>query len=182
MRTELESLNKSHFFKTSVKKLGPLARQIAGKNIDDAILQMRLSKKKAAKDILGHLEHARHVAMVRWGMGNEAPGGDNTIQAPTTITFKNGKRMTITNPTAIYIAQAWVNRGPYERRVDYRARGQFNIMRPPSTGLSVLLKEEKTRIREWRDREAKALRQRRSRLWTQLPDRKVTAQNQYYSW
>src|SRR5690606_1446949 len=41
MRTERESLNKSHWFKTSVKKLAPLARQITGKNIDEAIAQMR---------------------------------------------------------------------------------------------------------------------------------------------
>ena len=74
------------------------------------------------------------------------------------------------------------SRGPYGYEMDHRARGQINRMRPPTTSLSVLLKEEKTRIREWEDREAKAQRERRSQLWTQLPDRKVSAQNQYYSW
>ncbi|TQB69367.1 54S ribosomal protein L22, mitochondrial [Monascus purpureus] len=182
MRTELESLSKSHWFKTSIKKLGPLARQIAGKNIDEAILQMRLSKKKAAKDVLEHLEHAKNEAMVRWGMGLEAPKEDGPAPTPITITLSNGERKKITNPTSIYIAQAWVNRGPYERRIQHRARGSVHTLRPPWTSLSVLLKEEKTRIREWQDREAKALRQRKSHLWTQLPDRKVTAQNQYYSW
>jgi hypothetical protein len=64
----------------------------------------------------------------------------------------------------------------------HRARGQIERQRPPAAGLSVLLKEEKTRIREWQDREAVALRKRKSQLWTQLPDRKISAQNQYYSW
>ena len=62
-------LSKSHWFKTLVKKLGSLARQIAGKNIDDAILQMRFSKKKAAIDIKAHLEQAKNEAIVAWGMG-----------------------------------------------------------------------------------------------------------------
>ena len=177
-RTERESLSKSHWFKTSVKKLGPLARQIAGKNIDEAILQMRFSKKKAAQDVLGHLEHAKNVAIVRSGMGLEA----GKESKPITVILKNGERKKISNPSDIYIQEAWVNRGPYGREMDHRARGQINMMRPPTTGLSVLLKEEKTRIREWEDREAKAQRARRDQLWTQLPDRKIPTQNQYYSW
>ncbi|KAJ5888546.1 Ribosomal protein L22 bacterial/chloroplast-type [Penicillium taxi] len=179
-RTERESLSKSHWFKTSVKKLGPLARQIAGKNIDEAILQMRFSKKKAAIDVLGHLEHAKNVATVRAGMGLGAE--DDKPAKPITVTFKSGERHKIDNPTSIYVEQAWVNRGPYGFGMDHRARGQIYKLRPPSTGLSVVLKEEKTRIREWEDREAKALRKRKTQLWTQLPDRKISAQNQYYSW
>jgi len=182
-RTERESLSKSHWFKTSVKKLGPLARQIAGKNIDEAILQMRFSKKKAAKDVLEHLEHAKNVAIVRAGMGLAAQEGESSERPkPITVTLKDGERKKITDPTSIYIQQAWVNRGPYGFGMDHRARGQINKLRPPATGLSVLLKEEKTRIREWQDREADALRKRKSQLWTHLPDRKITAQNQYYSW
>lgn len=177
-RTERESLSKSHWFKTSVKKLGPLARQIAGKNIDEAILQMRFSKKKAAQDVLGHLEHAKNVAMVRAGMGLSP----SEPVKPITVTLKSGERKQINDPTSIYIQQAWVNRGPYGFGMDHRARGQINRLRPPATGLSVLLKEEKTRIREWEDRDAKALRQRKAQLWTQLPDRKISAQSQYYSW
>ncbi|KAJ5609016.1 Ribosomal protein L22/L17 [Penicillium herquei] len=178
-RTERESLSKSHWFKTSVKKLGPLARQIAGKNIDEAILQMRFSKKKAAQDVLGHLEHAKNVAMVRAGMGLSEK--DDTIK-PITVTFKDGERKKITDPSNIYIEQAWVNRGPYGFGMDHRARGQINTLRPPATGLSVVLKEEKTRIREWKEREATALRKRKEQLWVQLPDRKISAQNQFYSW
>lgn len=177
-RTERESLSKSHFFKTSVKKLGPLARQISGKNIDEAILQMRFSKKQVAKDVLEHLKHAKNVAMVRAGMGFS----DSGPTKPLTVILKSGERQKIEDPSSIYIQQAWVNRGPYGMDYDHRARGQINLLRPPSAGLSVLLKEEKTRIREYKDREARALRQREAQLWTQLPDRKISAQNQYYSW
>ncbi|KAI2792866.1 hypothetical protein POX_b02909 [Penicillium oxalicum] len=179
-RTERESMSKSHWFKTSVKKLNPLARQIAGKPLDEAILQMRFSKKKAAKDVLDHLEHAKNVAMVRAGMGLGLPSG--TSAEPVTVTLKSGERKKINDPTSIYIQQAWVNRGPYGFGMDHRARGQINRLRPPATGLSVVLKEEKTRIREWQQREADALRKRKTQLWTQLPDRKISAQNQYYSW
>ncbi|KAJ5970849.1 mitochondrial 54S ribosomal protein L22 [Penicillium vulpinum] len=181
-RTERESLSKSHWIKTSLKKLGPLARQIAGKNIDEAILQMRFSNKKAAKDVLEHLEHAKNVAVVRAGMGLGLGVPKSEPSKPITVILKSGERQKIANPTDIYIQEAWVNRGPYGYEMDHRARGQINRMRPPTTSISVLLKEEKTRIREWEDREAKAQRERRSQLWTQLPDRKISAQNQYYSW
>jgi ribosomal protein L22 len=177
-RTERESLSKSHWIKTSLKKLGPLARQIAGKNIDEAILQMRFSNKKAAKDVLEHLEHAKNVAIVRAGMGLDK--SDPT--KPINVVLKSGERKKITNPSDIYIQEAWVNRGPYGYEMDHRARGQINRMRPPTTSISVLLKEEKTRIREWEARDAKAQRERVSQLWTQLPDRKIPTQNQYYSW
>ncbi|KAJ5235237.1 mitochondrial 54S ribosomal protein L22 [Penicillium citrinum] len=180
-RSERESLSKSHWFKTSVKKLGPLARQIAGKNIDEAILQMRFSKKKAAQDVRGHLEHAKNVAMVRAGMGLSATE-ESSRSKPITVVLKSGERKQITDPTNIYIQQAWVNRGPYGFGMDHRARGQINRLRPPATGLTVVLKEEKTRIREWQEREAEALRKRTAKLWTQLPDRKISAQSQYYSW
>lgn len=183
LQTERQSVCRSHWFKTSVKKLTKLARQIAGKTVDDALLQMRFSSKKAARDVRAHLEHARDRAIVVNGMGLGRVAGEVTDETPpTTIVLKNGRRHTITDPTALYIDQAWVNRGPFGREPDFRARGQINIMRPPHTGLTVLLKEEKTRIREWRERDAKAQRQRRSQLWTQLPDRKIYGQNQYYSW
>ncbi|PGG98174.1 hypothetical protein GX51_06962 [Blastomyces parvus] len=194
-RTERESLSKSHFFKTSVKKLMMVARQIAGKNIDDAILQMRYSPKKVAKDVKEHLELARDEAVVVHGMGlgrgqksattvvaEAEEGAGKSTENPITITLKDGQRKTITDRTAIYIAQAWVGRGTFGRELDHRARGNINVMRPPHTSLTVVLKEENTRIREWEERHAKEERKRRSQLRVSLPDRKVYGQRQYYSW
>lgn len=193
MQSERELLTKSHWFKTSLKKLGPLARQIAGKNVDEAILQMRFSKKKAAKDVKAFLEEAKNEAIVSRGMGlgqqEVAQAGEDvatiaTADAPKPVhlTLKDGQKLTVTDPTAMYVSQAWVNRGPYSREYSHRGRGNIHILRPPHTSISLVLKEEKTRIRECREREEKAVRKRRAKVWSQLPNRPVTMRNQYYAW
>ena len=46
-------------------------------------------------------------------------------------------------------------------------------------GISVLLKEEKTRIREYQERHEKFMNRK---IWTPLPDRPITRQRQYYCW
>jgi ribosomal protein L22 len=107
-QTEREHTAASHFFKTSVKKLAPLARQIAGKSVDDAITQMRFSPKKAARDVLGHLHLVRNEAIVRKGM----------------------------KPEEMYIAQAWVGRGPFENGLNHRARGRIDMLKLPYTSES----------------------------------------------
>lgn len=48
-----------------------------------------------------------------------------------------------------------------------------------SAGISVLLKEEKTRIRLAEERQQKL---DRKKLWVQLPDRPITLQRQYPLW
>ena len=68
-KTERSHLCKSEFFETSIKKLFPLANQIVGKPLTEAMVQMRFSKKKAAQDVLKHLEFARNEAIVKRGMG-----------------------------------------------------------------------------------------------------------------
>ncbi|KAI9887176.1 MAG: 54S ribosomal protein L22, mitochondrial [Watsoniomyces obsoletus] len=175
--TERECLSKSHFIKTSVKKLGPLARQIAGKTVDDAIVQMRFSKKKAAKEVKEHLEHARNEAIVRRGMSLGETNG--TKGEPVKIETKEGRRRTVTDRTNLYIDQAWVGRGPYGSEVEPRAMGRTNILRPPSTSISLVLKEEATRIRQHKEREEK---RRNRKLWVALPNRPISAQQPYYSW
>ncbi len=49
----------------------------------------------------------------------------------------------------------------------------------PAKGISIVLKEEKTRLREYAERQAKKARHG---PWVHLPDRPVTAQRQHYSW
>ncbi len=196
-RTERKHLAKSHFFKTSMKKLAPLARQIAGKSVDEAILQMRFSKKKVAQEVREHLTQARNEAIVLKGMGVKLdsnleavlPTGpmilDPSITPPGTDQnpTKTRKRGLHANETDIYIAEAWTNPGPYGREPEYRARGRVNILRPPHTGLSVVLKEEKTRTREKAEKDVKAIKKRLGKSsWTQLPDRRVSNQSQYVLW
>lgn len=150
-RTERVSLSKSQMLKTSVKKLGPLARQIAGKPIQEAIVQMRFSKKKAAADVKKLLEYARDEATVRKGMGlgqvepmwlkGQGDGNRNREkeqsevpkEKPILIEDKKGKKRLITDRTSIYVDQAWVGRGKYEREPEYRAFGKINVLRPPWT-------------------------------------------------
>jgi ribosomal protein L22 len=176
-RTERQSLAKSHNFKTSTKKLGMLARQIAGRSIDDAITQMRFSKKGVAKDVREHLEFAKNQAIVSRGMGLGAAEG--TKGEPTTIELKNGKFQRVEDRTQIYIDQAWVGKGPHGIDIEIRARGRRNLLKLPTTSLSVLLKEEATRVRLTREKEEK---RRNKSLWVPLPDRPVTAQRPYYCW
>ncbi|EXJ88759.1 hypothetical protein A1O3_01823 [Capronia epimyces CBS 606.96] len=192
-RTERQHLLRSHFFKTSMKKLAPLARQIAGKSIDEAILQMRFSKKKVAQEVRQHLIQARNEAIVMKGMGlqpvptppdaklNEDPS--ETRPLPHQTPMKTYKKGHTPQETDIYVAEAWTNRGPYGSEPDFRARGRVYEKRPPHTGISVVLKEEKTRLREAAAKEAKALRKRMGKnMWVHLPDRKITAQRQHVLW
>lgn len=257
-RTERQHLSKSRFLETSIKKLAPLARQIAGKTLDEAILQMRFSSKKAAVDVRKHLIQARNEAIVQAGMGisdpsevaeenleinkeqdtqlsteeakipeeeeeeltlhqkvslaakrevprsrrgkvkidptlptqqsfasmsHEVVDPSNTPALPTQLASKQLKRGVAPKSTDMYIAQAWVNRGGYELEASPRARGRTDILRHPFTGISVLLKEEKTRSREKQEKEIKAIRKRlNGKLWTQMPDRPIVRQSQYVLW
>ena len=209
MQTEREHMAKSEMMKTSTKKLGMLARQIQGKTLDEAIVQMRFSKKLVAQEVKAHLEAARDEAIVMRGMGlgqvgveAEASSGAENLNAaskdisgtqpakavvspssPLDIQLKDGKRHTVTDTSNIFIEQAWVGRGPYGKLPDYRARGRTYIMHTPWTSLSIVLKEEATRVRQWQEREDKRLKQRKEKVWVPLPDRPVQGiRGQWYSW
>ncbi|KAI4169939.1 MAG: hypothetical protein LQ343_005320 [Gyalolechia ehrenbergii] len=152
-RTERESLCKSEFYKTSIKKLMPLARQIAGKPIEEAIIQMRFSKKRVASDVKKHLEYARDEAIVKRGMGlgmvereadpaAKAEKTDGTARehgehdqqlSGMVVEDKKGKRRFVSDTSSIYVDEAWVGRGPYGLDYDFRARGRTFFLRPPKT-------------------------------------------------
>ncbi|KAI9805687.1 MAG: 54S ribosomal protein L22, mitochondrial [Piccolia ochrophora] len=176
-RTERESLSKSHMLKTSVKKLNPIARQITGKSVEDAIVQMRFSKKGIARSVKEELEHARNEAIVRRGMGLGKT--TNAQGQPTEIRLKDHRRHVVTDRTGLYVDQAWVGRGTYGKEPEFRARGQINFLRPPHTSISILLKEEATRVRQHEERERK---KDKRKLWTALPNRPITTQRSYYCW
>lgn len=145
-RTERSHLSKSEMYKTSVKKLFPLANQIAGKPLNEAMVQMRFSKKKAAQDVLRHLEYARDEAIVMRGMGlgkaeaRAAEKGKEPEQQGERLIVedKKGKKRVVTDRTAIYVDEAWVGRGPFGSAYDYRAYGRVNRMRLPTTSKSIL--------------------------------------------
>lgn len=68
-RTEREMTYKSQNFPTSVKKLMRLMHQIQGKTVEEALIQMRFSKKRIARDIVKGLQLARDEAIAARGMG-----------------------------------------------------------------------------------------------------------------
>ncbi|KAK4244863.1 ribosomal protein L22/L17 [Corynascus novoguineensis] len=189
-RTERQLTSKSPFLATSTKKLVHLARQIKGKTVEEALVQMRFSKKKFAQEVKYQLELARDLAVAERGMGlgsskkAEEGNGDSSNASSggkmIEIQDKDGKWVKIDDPTRMYVAEAWVNRGPWRGKEPlYRARGKVDIKQLPSASISVVLKEEKTRIREAAEREARKVRQG---PWVHLPDRPVSAQRQWYSW
>lgn len=104
-------------------------------------MQMRFSKKKAAADVLKHLEYARDQAVVGKGMGLgrvnakaeeeevRAGEGEETI----TVEDKKGKKRLVTDRTAMYVDEAWVGRGTYETGNDFRAMGRVNRLMLPYT-------------------------------------------------
>jgi ribosomal protein L22 len=133
-RTERESMTKSQLFTTSVKKLGMLARQISGKPIEEAIVQMQFSKKGVAKDVKEHLEYARDMAIVSRGLGLGKVEG--RAGEPVEIQLKDGRRKLVKDRTGIYVDQAWVTRGPYQKSPEFRARGRVNLLHHPHTSKS----------------------------------------------
>lgn len=68
-RTERQSLFRSQNLPTSVKKLTKIMNQIQGKTVEEAFVQLRFSKKRAARDVLKGLQIARDEAVVARGMG-----------------------------------------------------------------------------------------------------------------
>jgi ribosomal protein L22 len=68
-RTERQSVFKSQNLPTSTKKLQKVVNQIAGKTVSEALVQLRFSKKRIARDVIKGLEIAQNEAIVARGMG-----------------------------------------------------------------------------------------------------------------
>ncbi|KAI1079832.1 ribosomal protein L22 [Whalleya microplaca] len=176
---EKETASASSWLPTSTKKLVHLAHQVAGKTVDEAITQMRFSKKKMAREVRWQLEEARDQAIVSRGMGLGAANGE-LLPKPRQIQAKDGRWLEIADPTTMYVDQSWVNKGPDRgMRIQYHARGRMSAMYRPTASISVVLKEEKTRIRQY---EEKVEKKAKKKPWVHLPNRPVTAQRPYYSW
>ncbi|KAH8722497.1 ribosomal protein L22/L17 [Phaeosphaeriaceae sp. PMI808] len=205
-RTERQSLFRSQSLPTSVKKLQKIVNQIAGKTVSEALVQLRFSKKKVARDVMKGLEIAQNEAIAGRGMGlgeahaqqrwdkqrvetgskdisiasaKQAHGRRKRTAKTVMVELKDGTKRRVTDASEIYIDQAWVGKGEMWMSPEFRARGKINMLRHRTTGFSVLLKEEKTRMRI--SDEIKKKRDNR-KLWTALPDRPITTQRQYCLW
>ncbi|KAJ7507801.1 ribosomal protein L22/L17 [Mycena galericulata] len=104
-------------FVISHRKLNKLGRQIAGKPIDYAILQMQFSNKRAGSKIKDLLTSAKQKAVQR-----------RRMDSPTLV-----------------VAEAWVNkRAVRNRKMVAQGRGHRGLRIKPSSSLTVVLKEGKT--------------------------------------
>ncbi|GAA5964968.1 hypothetical protein JCM8115_007098 [Rhodotorula mucilaginosa] len=110
-------------FKTSRRKLNDLARLIAGRTADEAILQLQASEKKQAPRLLSMVALARDHAMAK-GLKREE----------------------------LVVAQSWVTKGQYLQRIDIKGRGRFGVKHHPSAKLHVLLAEGPTDEERRRER------------------------------
>lgn len=165
-RTERESTYKSPFFPTSVKKLTKLMHLIQGKTVEEALVQLRLSKKRVARDVFKGLQIARDEAIAARGMGlgsasTEAKPAlrkrdkkqeqarreaqrqlqDGAMLRPklgpaTKIELKDGSKKLVYDPTEIYVDQAWVGRGTQSKSPEFRARGRVNMLTHRTTSKS----------------------------------------------
>lgn len=146
-RTERELLSKSTWMSTSTKKLMHLARQISGKTLEEARTQMKFSKKKYAKEVLFELEQARDRAVVERGMGLGQVTGEFVPGQTEKVSIRDerhGKWVTVSDPTRLYVHEAWVNKGPLRGwRPNFRARGRVDVIQMPQAsklgpGISIL--------------------------------------------
>jgi large subunit ribosomal protein L22 len=102
--------------KTSVKKIRDIARQVAHKDIDHAIAQMRFSPKRVARMVMRGLEHAKEEAIRLQDM-------------------KEGH---------IIVDQAWVGHNFYKRQLWPRARGKRDIRMRPYSHFTLMLRTSET--------------------------------------
>ncbi|KAI6003983.1 ribosomal protein L22/L17 [Pisolithus albus] len=104
-------------FKISHRKLNMLGRQISGKPIDHAIMQMQFSEKRASNRIMSMLATAKLHATV----------------------YKN------MDPSKLVVSEAWVTKGENRlKRLEPRGRGKFGIRVHPDSRMHVILRPGKT--------------------------------------
>jgi ribosomal protein L22 len=171
-RTEREMVYKSQDLPTTMKKMTRLMHQLAGKTVEEALIQLRFSKKRVARDILKGLQLARDEAIAARGMGlgaavdpetlvkesalikagkmkrterSEAYLADGTRRRESkekgaVIELKDGSKKNVTDPTEMYIDQAWASKGPETKSPEFRARGRINMLHHRSASKSFHLR------------------------------------------
>lgn len=99
--------------KESPKKVNLVAALVRGMRVEDALLQLAVLQKRAAKTVKRVVANARANATHNHGL--------------------NGDRL--------FVAEAFVGKGRYLKRISYHAKGRSGIMHHPSCRLTVIVKE-----------------------------------------
>lgn len=128
-RRATEHSYKSAYHKMSHRKLNDISRQVAGLPVDEALIQLQFSEKRAAKTwVKSTLALARDHA--------EAKGMDRS---------------------KLVVSQSWVSKGVKVARLDIKGRGRMGIKHHPQARVHFLLKEGKTYQEKLADRRKKEL-------------------------
>ncbi|KAJ6822168.1 uncharacterized protein M6B38_389765 [Iris pallida] len=99
--------------KQSPKKMNLVAKLVRGMRVEDALMQLQVTVKRAAKDVYQVIHSARANASHNHGL----------------------------DPDKLLVAEAFVGKGLYLKRLSYHARGKCGIMMRPRCRLTVVVRE-----------------------------------------
>jgi ribosomal protein L22 len=128
-----------------------LARQIRGLPLSEAIAQMTFSPRRAAVKIRHNLAFAQKNALLQKGMKSED----------------------------LVVAQAWVGKGQYSKRIKIHGRGRMGVMHRKQAHMKYILQEKSTQeterrnIRGWNEHK---------RVPVPLVEKPIYNPKPYYNW
>ncbi|GMH18688.1 hypothetical protein Nepgr_020529 [Nepenthes gracilis] len=99
--------------KQSPKKINLVAALVRGMRVEDALLQMQVTVKRAAKTVYQVIHSARANAIHNYGF----------------------------DPDRLLVAEAFVGKGFYKKRISYHAKHRHGIKVRPECRLTVLVRE-----------------------------------------
>lgn len=99
--------------KQSPKKVNLVAALVRGMRVEDALLQLQVTVKRASKTVYQVIHSARANATHNYGF----------------------------DPDRLLVAEAFVGKGFFQKRVSYHAKGRSGIIHKPECRLTVVLRE-----------------------------------------
>lgn len=99
--------------KMSPKKLNLVATLVRGMRVEDALLQLQLTVKRAAKTVFQVIHSARANATHNHGL----------------------------DPDRLLVAEAFVGKGFFKKRISYHAKGKCGVRERPESRLTVVVRE-----------------------------------------
>ncbi|CAA0822560.1 Ribosomal protein L22p/L17e family protein [Striga hermonthica] len=126
--------------KQSPKKVNLVAALVRGMRVEDALLQVQVTVKRAAKTVYRVIHSARANATHNYGF----------------------------DPDRLLVAEAFVGKGLFKKRISYHAKGKCGIKVRPECRLTVVLREitpeEEAEIAKLKVRNFRKLTKREKRL------------------
>lgn len=126
--------------KQSPKKVNLVAALVRGMRVEDALLQLQVTVKRAAKTVYQVIHSARANAVHNYGF----------------------------DPDRLLVAEAFLGKGLFKKRLSYHAKGKCGMMVRPECRLTVVLREitpaEEAEIAKLRVHNFKKLTKRERRL------------------